>query len=153
MRNSVYIIESTIEALGLNTDDYPINTVTVHWDGKLLPVLDMRKYKEEPLAIVISYGDKEQLITVLKLDNSTESEQAQAVWNAVTEWNLEDKEQMMTLIAVNDTAEREVKLMQDFLGKITVEEEQKQFLLPCEQEHRLMYPDCEKKTLKRKYNK
>nr|CAH7754825.1 unnamed protein product [Callosobruchus chinensis] len=35
------------------------------------------------------------------------------------------------LKAVNDTAERAVKLMQDFHGLITVEEEQKQFLLRC----------------------
>ncbi|GBP84362.1 hypothetical protein EVAR_99261_1 [Eumeta japonica] len=124
MRNSVYIIEATIEALGLNTDDYPISkstiprictekrkeqaeaikidfqndlpdTVTVHWDGKLLPALDMRKCKEERFPIVISYGDKEQLIAVPKLDDSPGSEQAQAVWNAVTDWNLEDKVQIL----------------------------------------------------------
>ncbi|GBP39973.1 hypothetical protein EVAR_39201_1 [Eumeta japonica] len=91
MRNSVYIIEATMEALRLNTDDYPINTVTVPWDGELLPALDMRKCKEECLPIVISYGDKEQLIAVPKLDNFTGSEQAQAVRNAVTDWNLKDK--------------------------------------------------------------
>ncbi|GBP68430.1 G-protein-signaling modulator 2 [Eumeta japonica] len=61
------------------------------------------------------------------------------------------KEQMMTLRAVNDTAERAVKLMQDFHEKITVEEEQKQVLLRCVQEHGLIYPDCKKKTLKKIY--
>nr|CAH7766541.1 unnamed protein product [Callosobruchus chinensis] len=55
------------------------------------------------------------------------------------------------LKAVNDTADRAVKLMQVFHGLITVEEEQKQFLLPCVQEHRNIYPDCKKQTLKRKY--
>ncbi|GBP64579.1 hypothetical protein EVAR_32737_1 [Eumeta japonica] len=124
MRNSVYIIEATIEALGLDSDDYPISkstiqrnrtekrkeraevikiefqndlkdTVTGHWDGKLLPALDVRKCKEERLPIVISYGDKEQLIAVQKLDNFSGSEQAQAVWNAVTDWNLEDKVQIL----------------------------------------------------------
>lgn len=124
MRNSVYIIEATIEALGLNADDYSLSkstiqrvrtekrkeragaikvdfqndlpdAVTVHWDGKLLPALDARKCKEERLPIVISYGDKEQLIAVPKLDYSTGSEQAQAVWNAVTDWNLEDKVQIL----------------------------------------------------------
>lgn len=55
--------------------------------------------------------------------------------------------------AVNDTAERAVKLMQDFHGLITVEEEQKQFLLRCVKEHRRLYPDCKKDTLKRKYPK
>lgn len=63
------------------------------------------------------------------------------------------KTKVLTLRAVNDTAERAVKLMQDFHGLITVEEEQKQFLLRCVQEHRQVYPDCKKQTLKRKFNK
>ncbi|GBP21959.1 Putative ubiquitin thioesterase 232R [Eumeta japonica] len=67
------------------------DTVAVHWDGKLLLALDVHKSKEERLPIAILYGDKKQLIAVPKLDNSTGSEQAQAVWNAVTDWNLEDK--------------------------------------------------------------
>lgn len=58
---------------------------------------------------------------------------------------------MSTLTVVNDTAERGVKLMQDFHGLMTVDEEQKQFLLRCVQEHRKMYPDCNKETLKKKY--
>lgn len=124
MRNSVFIIEATIEALGYNTDEFPISkssiqrirtemrreraeaikvefqnevpdTVTIHWDGKLLPALDVRKSKEERLPIVISYDNKEQLIAVPKLDNSSGSEQAQAVWNAIIDWNLEDKGQIL----------------------------------------------------------
>lgn len=117
-RNSVFIIEATIEALGHNTDGFPIskssvqrirtkmwkeraiaikvdfqNEVldTVHYDGKLLPALDARKSKEERLPIVISYDNKKQLITLPKLDNSSGSEQSQAVWNAIIDWNLEDK--------------------------------------------------------------
>lgn len=124
MRDAVFIIEATIEALGHNTDEFPISkssmqrvrtekrkeraeaikvnfqnqvpdTVTVHWDGKLLPALDSRKFKEERLPIVITYDDKEQLIAVPKLDNSTGVEQAQAVWNAIIDWNLEDKVQIL----------------------------------------------------------
>lgn len=124
MRDSVFIIEATIEALGHNTDEFPISkssihrirtekrkqraeaiklnfqnvvpdTVTVHWDGKLLPALDVRKSKEERLPIVISYDNKEQLIAVPKLENSSGSEQAQAVWNAIVDWNLEDKAQIL----------------------------------------------------------
>ena len=63
------------------------------------------------------------------------------------------KKKVQTLRAVNDTAERAIKLMQDFHGLITVEEEQNQFLLRCLQEHRQVYPDCKKQTLKRKFNK
>lgn len=58
---------------------------------------------------------------------------------------------MSILAVVKDTAERGVKLMKDFHGLITLEEEQKQFLLRCVQEHRRIFPDCNKKTLKRKY--
>ncbi|XP_017468775.1 PREDICTED: uncharacterized protein LOC108360842 [Rhagoletis zephyria] len=64
---------------------------------------------------------------------------------------LEAKRRISYLSVVNDTAERAVKLMQDFNGLITAEEEQKQFLLRCVQEHRKLYPDCKKKTLKRSY--
>lgn len=62
------------------------------------------------------------------------------------------KKKLLGLKAVNDTAERAVKLMQDFHGLITVQEEQKQFLLRCVQEHRQVYPDCKKQTLKRKFD-
>lgn len=64
---------------------------------------------------------------------------------------LQAKRKVLSLRAVNDTAERAVKLMQDFHGLITAKEEQKQFLLRCVQEHRNLYPDCKKDTLKRKY--
>lgn len=124
VRDSVFIIEATIEALGHNTDDFSISkssihrirtemrreraeaikvnfqnnipdTVTVHWDGKLLSALDSRKSKEERLPIVISYDNNEQLIAVPKLDSSSGSEQAQAVWNAIINWNLEDRVQIL----------------------------------------------------------
>ena len=62
------------------------------------------------------------------------------------------KKFFFSLNAVNDTAERAVKLMQDFHGKITAKEDQKQYLLCCVQEHRKLYPDCKKETLKRKYS-
>ena len=55
---------------------------------------------------------------------------------------------IFSLKAVNDTAERAVKLTQDFNEKIVAKEEQKQYLLCCVQEHRKMYPDCKKETLK-----
>ncbi|KAG8230423.1 hypothetical protein J437_LFUL015444 [Ladona fulva] len=91
MRDSVFILEATIEALGYNTDEFPTSprfnefvsdVVTVHWDGKLLPTLDARKSKEERLPIVILYVNKEQLIAVRRLESSLGSRQAQAVWNA-----------------------------------------------------------------------
>lgn len=62
------------------------------------------------------------------------------------------KKKVSTLRAVNDTAERAVKLIQDFRGLITVEEEQKQFFYVVYQNIKIIYPDCNKQTLKRKFN-
>ncbi|CAH0553153.1 unnamed protein product [Brassicogethes aeneus] len=53
-------------------------TVTVHWDGKLLPGLDERSSKEERLPILISFGEKEQLLAVPKLESSSGQDQAKA---------------------------------------------------------------------------
>jgi hypothetical protein len=61
----------------------------------LLPALYVLCTKEEHLPIVISYGNKEQSVAVPKLDNSSGREQAQIVWNAITDWNLEDKVQTL----------------------------------------------------------
>ena len=47
---------------------------------------------------------------------------------------VEAKKKFYSLKAVNDTAERAVKLMKDLYGKITAKEEQKQYLLRCVQE-------------------
>ena len=65
---------------------------------------------------------------------------------------MEAKKKIFSLKAVNDTAERAIKLMQDFHGKITANEEQEQYLLRCVQEERKLYPDCKKETLKKKYS-
>ncbi|GBN80786.1 hypothetical protein AVEN_60872-1 [Araneus ventricosus] len=107
MRDSVFILEATIDVLGCNIDEFPISkssiqrirtekrkeraqnikidfqnkvpdVVTLHSDGKLLPTLSARKSKEERLPIVISCEFKEQPIAVSRLDNSTGKEQAQA---------------------------------------------------------------------------
>ncbi|GBM62813.1 hypothetical protein AVEN_19800-1 [Araneus ventricosus] len=112
MRDSVFILEASIGALGCNIDEFPINkfsiqrirtekwkersenikidfqkevpdVVTLQWDDKLLPALSARKSKEEHLPIVISYGLKKQLIAVPRLHNSTGKEHAQAVWKAI----------------------------------------------------------------------
>ncbi|GBO10796.1 hypothetical protein AVEN_160248-1 [Araneus ventricosus] len=69
-----------------------LDVVILHWDDmKLLPALSARKSKrEERFPIVTSYGLKEQLIAVPKLDNSTGKEQAQAVWRP-TDGNSQNK--------------------------------------------------------------
>lgn len=124
VRDSVYILEATVEALGLSADNFPINkssiqrirtkarkiraeaikidfqnnspeVVTVHWDGKLLPALNQIKCTEERLPIIITFGNKEQILAVPKLKNSSGTEQAEAVSKALTDWDLRDKVQIM----------------------------------------------------------
>lgn len=117
IRDSVYILQAVVNALNLSCDDFPINkssiqrirtqsskdraednlpeTVTVHWDMKLLPGFDVRSSKEERLPIFISVGEKEQLLAVPKLESSSCQDQANAVSTGLYDWNLEDKVQIM----------------------------------------------------------
>lgn len=124
VRDSVYIIQAILEALDLRCDEFSINkssiqrirtqmrksraetiksdfknnvpdVVTVHWDGKLLPGLDVRSSKEERLPITISYSDKEQLLAVPKLESSSGKHQEKAIRTALYDWNLIDKVQIM----------------------------------------------------------
>ena len=124
IRDSVYSIQATVEALGFSTDEHPINkssiqrirsqirmarakdiktdfqdhepdVITVHWDGKLLSGLDVRSPKEERLLVLISFEEKEQLLSVPKLDSSPGKAQAKAVLDALHDWNLDDQVQIM----------------------------------------------------------
>lgn len=111
IRDSVYIIQAVLETLDLSCDNYVINkssiqrrrteirrvivesiksnfqnnepeVVTVHWDGKLLPCLDMRSPKEESIIII-------------SLDSSSGKNQASAVSSGLDDWNLNDKVKIM----------------------------------------------------------
>lgn len=124
IRDSVYILHAVVEALGLSSDDFPINkssiqrirtqtrksraeaikadfqdnvpdVVTVHWDGKLLPGLDVRSSKEERLPIIVSFEGKEQLLAVPKLESSSGKHQAKAISTALYDWNLNGNVQIM----------------------------------------------------------
>lgn len=53
---------------------------------------------------------------------------------------LEGKDTIKSLLVVNDCAERGVKLIQDFCGKLTKNEEQLQYLLQVVQQHRKVFP-------------
>jgi len=64
---------------------------------------------------------------------------------------LHGKEIAYSLNVVNDTAERAVKLMEDFHGTLTKDDKKSELLLQCIQEHRKLYPDCKKETLKKKF--
>ncbi|GBM07146.1 hypothetical protein AVEN_15403-1 [Araneus ventricosus] len=117
VRDSVYIIHAVLEALGHNTEEFIINKssihrirqikrkesnesikvafendipqiLTVHWGGKLLPALNVRDSEKERLLIIVSFGDREQLIGVPKLQNAIGKEQARLdCFNALVSGN------------------------------------------------------------------
>ena len=62
---------------------------------------------------------------------------------------LQAEEVVPELRVVNDTAERDVSLMQVYNALMTKDEEQTQFALQVVQEHRKLYPDCRKSTVLR----
>ena len=72
------------------------DVITVHWDGKLLPGLDVRSPKEEQLQVLISFEEKDLLLAVPKLDSSSGKAQAKAVLDALMhDWNLDDQVQII----------------------------------------------------------
>ena len=68
--------------------------LTVHWDGKLLPALTGSE-KVERLAVIVSGDGLMKLLGVPKIINSTGETQATAVFNLITEWNLQERIQFM----------------------------------------------------------
>ena len=70
------------------------DAITFHWDGKLLPGLDVRSPKDERLPVLLSIEKKEVLLAVPKLDSSSGKAQAKAVLGALHDWNLDDQVQI-----------------------------------------------------------
>ncbi|CAH2091214.1 unnamed protein product [Euphydryas editha] len=103
---------------------------------------------EKSISDFISLKSK-SLFNRLKIEDSFLHE-CPTLWSNNASFQ-EARKKISALRVVNDVAERAIKLMQDFHGLITVEEEQKQFILRCVQEHRKIYPDSKKQTLKRKF--
>lgn len=61
----------------------------MHWDGKLLPEIT-GKDKVERLPVIITHNKGEQLIGVPKLSAGTGSEIANAIYELLFEWNIEE---------------------------------------------------------------
>ncbi|XP_025420329.1 uncharacterized protein LOC112690518 [Sipha flava] len=75
-----------------------------------------------------------------------------SLWKTTTEYK-EAKNIISTLKVVNDSAERSVKLMEEFNDKFTKQEEQKQYMLQIVQDYRKQYPEFSHEVLKQTYNK
>jgi adenylate/nucleoside-diphosphate kinase len=100
VRDLVYIIQATAEALGNNIDSLVINKssihrcrgalrvkrankiktnfqssipsyITVHWDGKILPTLNVRDSGIDRLPIVLTSNNQDLFIGIPKLEKST----------------------------------------------------------------------------------
>lgn len=69
-------------------------TITVHWDGKLLPSLT-GKEKVDRLPVVITSTETEHLLGVPALQAGTGRQQAEAIIQLLKEWNLTDKVQAL----------------------------------------------------------
>jgi hypothetical protein len=66
-----------------------LQAVVLYWDGKLLPNL-VGKNVIDKLTIVISSGDTEQILGIPALNNATAIEQAEAIYNILIEWNIQN---------------------------------------------------------------
>lgn len=120
-RNAAYIIAAAAESFGHSPSALVINkesirrarrnhrevaakeiqasfdpncSLTVHWDGKMLPAL-MSKEVVDRLAVLVSGDGTMKLLGVPKLPNGTGQAEATAVFNLIQEWNLGDRIKFM----------------------------------------------------------
>lgn len=68
----------------------PTVSLTVHWDGKLIPALT-GKEQVDRLPVLVSGLGVDQLLAVPKLGRGTGAAQADAVVNALQEWDITDR--------------------------------------------------------------
>lgn len=123
-RDAAKIVIAVIEALGHNANEYIINEKTilnrrkefrqeehgfmkeslknadlqgavVHWDGKILPAVS-GKGSVDRIAVIVTAMDFEQIIGVPKVEAGTGEEQANAVIDALNDWDLTDKIQAIS---------------------------------------------------------
>ncbi|CAH0563126.1 unnamed protein product [Brassicogethes aeneus] len=66
------------------------NTLTLHWDGKLLPEMT-GSTKVERLPVIITGLDCEQLLGVPKLNESTGLHQSEVIFELLQEWDITNK--------------------------------------------------------------
>ena len=117
-RNAVHILAAVFEALDLEMNEVAINRSSIrrhrmqirqekaeivknefknicldapviHWDGKLLPSLTDRENVDR-LPIIISNGDTEQILKIPALESGTGRAQAEAIFETLCEWGLDE---------------------------------------------------------------
>ncbi|CAH0389126.1 unnamed protein product [Bemisia tabaci] len=147
-RNAVHIIIAIIEALGLDPSLYAINKasfqrvrnklrekralklkenfqgenlelITLHWDGKLMKQL-LGPDKCDRLAIIITSGDIEQILSIPEVLSSTGRDQADAIFEHLVDWNLDGKFQALCCDTTNSNLgrfKRAAVLLEQKLGR------------------------------------
>ncbi|GBM17407.1 hypothetical protein AVEN_119449-1 [Araneus ventricosus] len=164
-RSAVLILEAVAESLRHNIDELAINRNTIQRYREDFRKTKATRIKElfkenEPSFVCVHWDEKviedftsQKSLNLLKKLNIDISflNISPDLWDRDDSY-LKSQKIFQNLRVVNNTAERGVKLMQDFNGLLTVDEEQKQFLLQCVEDHRKQYPDCKKATLKRKFD-
>lgn len=122
-RNAVHLFIATAEALGNNVNELIVNrssirrsrikyrkeraekirrdynltrddAVVIHWDGKLLPNLTGKGLVDR-LPIIASVNGREQLLGVPALTSGTGREQANAVYQTLVDWCLDENVQAL----------------------------------------------------------
>jgi hypothetical protein len=83
------IREYKYEALKNEFKDLNLESIVVHWDGKMLPDLLNTKTADR-LPIVVSSGEVEFLLGVPELENSSGIEQATNVHEMLIDWGIAD---------------------------------------------------------------
>ncbi|GBO29693.1 hypothetical protein AVEN_110473-1 [Araneus ventricosus] len=164
-RSAIFILEIVAGSLGHNTDELAINRNTIQRYREDFRKTKATRIKElfkenEPSFVCVHWVEKaiEDFISLKSLNLLKKLNIDISFLNISPDlWDRDDsylksQEIFQNLRVVNDTAERGVKLMQDFNGLLTVDEEKKQFLLHSVEDHRKQYPDCKKATLKRKFD-
>ena len=101
-------------------------------------------YADQPISFFVTNNTK-AFFSILDLPHSF-LEMSPETWSSNNEYKHAEKV-VTNLKVVNDTAERGVKLIQDFNEVLCRKEDQKQFLLQVVQEHRRLYPDAKKTTV------
>lgn len=116
-RKAVFVLAEAAQSLGHNIEELNINrssihrhreshrmnfarsvqdkfdptvSLTVHWDGKLIPALT-GKEQVDRLPVLVSGLGVNQLLAVPKLESGTGAAQADAVVNALQEWDITDR--------------------------------------------------------------
>lgn len=114
-RNAVYLVSAIAQALGHDLNDLILNTASfytkraevrkkraekikilfgeknidscvIHWDGKIIEDSSGKKIDKLPIAVTV--GKDEKLINVASLDNGKGKTQAEAIHNALFDWDL-----------------------------------------------------------------